>query len=246
MGFNFGTYKKLEKTLSTISGEVGAPKLEKEAIAEHIKKIFTLLKEGSYTILEGISEKETEIYVKKFVGSTFRVPKKKKVKTKVVTEKKKVESKKKNFRTLPPTTMVMDDWKFKYCNSAPEEASTYFWNNLDRETHALYYGKYKYNEELEKMFMTSNLVSGFFQQCDKFKRYVFGVVHILGSEETGLELEFCLLLRGKDIAYFTDNAFFGTYFDWSSVDEKEKFVNSFWWAKDTWNDKVISETHVLK
>ena len=58
-------------------------------------------------------------------------------------------------------TFVMDDWKKCYSNSDTNSvAIPYFWDNFDKENFSIWFGEYKYPEELGQIFMSCNLVSG--------------------------------------------------------------------------------------
>ena len=55
----------------------------------------------------------------------------------------------------------MDDWKKVYSNEDTETvAMPYFWKNFDKANYSVWYAEYKYPEDLKKIFMTCNLVSG--------------------------------------------------------------------------------------
>ena len=55
----------------------------------------------------------------------------------------------------------MDNWKKCYSNEDTESvAIPYFWKNLDKENYSVWYGEYKYPEDLKMIFMSCNLVAG--------------------------------------------------------------------------------------
>jgi len=93
----------------------------------------------------------------------------------------------------------MDEWKRVYSNKdGRTEALPWFWENLDKEGYSLWFADYKFNNELEKLFMTCNLVSGFMQRLDKVRKYGFGSLIIFGDEPS-LEIGTAWLFRGKDV-----------------------------------------------
>ena len=68
----------------------------------------------------------------------------------------------------------MDDWKKIYSNNDTEKvAIPYFWEHYDKENMSIWYGEYKYSDELKQVFMTSNLLRGenFFSSVVKLLRW---------------------------------------------------------------------------
>lgn len=55
----------------------------------------------------------------------------------------------------------MDEFKRKYSNEDTlTVAIPYFWEHFDPEGYSIWYGHYKYNNELALAFMSCNLISG--------------------------------------------------------------------------------------
>jgi len=101
--------------------------------------------------------------------------------------------------SLPPSTFIMDEWKRMYSNNDTRKvALPWFWEKLDRQGYSIWLGDYKYNDELSKVFMTSNLLSGFLQRVEKLRKYGFGSLIIFG-EEPSLEISVCFLVRGQEL-----------------------------------------------
>lgn len=62
-------------------------------------------------------------------------------------------------------TFNFDEFKREYSNKDTlTEALPYFWKNFDKENYSIWFCEYKYNDELAKIFMTSNLIRGEFIQ----------------------------------------------------------------------------------
>jgi len=107
--------------------------------------------------------------------------------------------KKSKLDFLPPSKFIMDDWKRTYSNEETRSvALPYFWNNLDKEGYSVWFCDYKYNNELERTFMTANLISGFLQRLDKLRKYAFGSMIIFGNDGN-LAVSGAWLFRGKEI-----------------------------------------------
>lgn len=55
----------------------------------------------------------------------------------------------------------MDEFKKVYSNEATEEvAIPFFWERFDPEGYSIWYSEYKYSDELQLCFMSSNLIGG--------------------------------------------------------------------------------------
>lgn len=55
----------------------------------------------------------------------------------------------------------MDEFKRKYSNEDTlTVAIPHFWEHFDPEGYSIWYGHYKYNDELTLTFMSCNLISG--------------------------------------------------------------------------------------
>lgn len=69
-------------------------------------------------------------------------------------------------------TFNMDEFKREYSNKDTlTEALPYFWKNFDKENFSIWFCEYKYNDELARIFMTSNLIRGEFIQEKLFTMY---------------------------------------------------------------------------
>merc|ERR1711976_177375 len=105
------------------------------------------------------------------------------------------------FAALPKGTFVMDDWKKCYSNEDTEKvAIPYFWKNLDKENYSVWYGKYKYPEDLKMVFMTCNLIGGMFQRLDKLRKYGFGTMCVMGKDNDNT-ISGVWFWRGQDLAF---------------------------------------------
>jgi len=119
---------------------------------------------------------------------------------------------------LPPSKLNLDAWKRTYSNEETRPvAIPWFWENFDAEGYSLYIGDYKYNNELEKLFMTCNLVGGFCQRLDKLRKYGFGSVIIFG-QEPNLQISCCFMFRGKDIPAEMKECDDSEHYTWRRVD----------------------------
>eukprot|EP01113_Clastostelium_recurvatum_P050073 TRINITY_DN93_c0_g1_i1.p1 TRINITY_DN93_c0_g1~~TRINITY_DN93_c0_g1_i1.p1 ORF type:complete len:423 (+),score=165.19 TRINITY_DN93_c0_g1_i1:83-1351(+) len=144
---------------------------------------------------------------------------------------------------LPKSTFIMDEWKRVYSNQdTRSQALPWFWQNLDKAGYCMYWCDYKYNTELSKVFMTSNLVGGFFQRLEKLHKYAFGSMLILG-EEPKLALHGVWLFRGSEIPADMTACDDSEHYTWTPVkldDENQKrLVEDYfaWDSKDSFGGK---------
>lgn len=57
----------------------------------------------------------------------------------------------------------MDEFKRVYSNEdTVTKALPYFWDKFDKENYSIWYGEYKFPEELAQVFMSCNLITGEF------------------------------------------------------------------------------------
>ena len=64
------------------------------------------------------------------------------------------------FAHLPPSSMVMDDWKKMYSNNELSVSMPYFWEHFNKETMSIWKCEYLYEDELKLTFMSANLIAG--------------------------------------------------------------------------------------
>jgi elongation factor 1-gamma len=93
----------------------------------------------------------------------------------------------------------MDTWKKLYSNNPKDYAMEEFWKMFDKEGWSLWKLHYEKMEgECEKVYMTKNLVGGFQQRMESFRKYSFGYLGIYG-EEPNLEIKGVYMWRSKGI-----------------------------------------------
>mmetsp|Transcript_21035 Transcript_21035/g.41258 ORF Transcript_21035/g.41258 Transcript_21035/m.41258 type:complete len:399 (-) Transcript_21035:94-1290(-) len=135
---------------------------------------------------------------------------------------------------LPKSDFVMDAWKRQYSNASnPYDAMPWLWENLDTEGWSIWVSKYKFNEELKVSFQTSNLAGGFCQRLDAVRKYLFGTLLILGTEESQ-ELEGCWLFRGDNVEAILDSNPDAEYHEWTKMElnDKNKAIIAEYWCSE--------------
>ncbi|KAJ1846861.1 hypothetical protein LPJ70_001828, partial [Coemansia sp. RSA 2708] len=153
------------------------------------------------------AEKKAEKKVEKPVEEEEEAPKPKKAPSKM--------------ESLPPTTMPLDSWKRFYSNNDTKPtAVNWLWENLDADGYSFWKVEYKYNDELTQLFMTNNLIGGFFSRLERARKYAFGCLLTLG-ENNNNQIWGYFILRGKEIPEeVTDAADFES-FEWTPVDHTD-------------------------
>jgi elongation factor 1-gamma len=152
---------------------------------------------------------------------------------------------------LPPTKLDLDEWKRTYSNNKIlEVAMPWFWEHFDAEGWSLWQSEYKYNDELTKMFMTSNLVGGFLQRMDKIRKYGFGSLLIFG-EEPKLQIGGVWLFRGTELPEELWENPDAEHHTWTKIDHNDaaqrKTVETYWsWEGDFGDRKFHDNGKIFK
>lgn len=64
------------------------------------------------------------------------------------------------FDELEKGKFNFDDFKRFYSNEDEAKSIPYFWEKFDHDNYSIWFGEYKYNDELTKVFMSCNLITG--------------------------------------------------------------------------------------
>ncbi|KDP42461.1 hypothetical protein JCGZ_00258 [Jatropha curcas] len=133
---------------------------------------------------------------------------------------------------LPPSKMILDEWKRLYSNTKTnfrEVAIKGFWDMYDPEGYSLWFCEYKYNDENTVSFVTLNKVGGFLQRMDLARKYAFGKMLVIGANPP-YKVKGLWLFRGSEIPQFViDECYDMELYDWKKVDisdeEQKERVN---------------------
>ncbi|KAJ7967981.1 Elongation factor 1-gamma [Quillaja saponaria] len=122
---------------------------------------------------------------------------------------------------LPPSKMILDEWKRLYSNTKTnfrEVAIKGFWDMYDPEGYSLWFCDYKYNDENTVSFVTLNKVGGFLQRMDLARKYAFGKMLVIGSEPP-FKVKGLWLFRGQEVPQFVINECYDMeLYEWKKVD----------------------------
>lgn len=104
------------------------------------------------------------------------------------------------FDALPKGTFNMDDFKRSYSNEDESKSIPYFWEKFDSENYSIWLGEYKYNDELQKVFMSCNLISGMYQRLDKMRKNAFASMCLFGTDNNS-SISGIWVWRGQSLAF---------------------------------------------
>lgn len=156
------------------------------------------------------------------------------------------------FATMPKGNFNMDEFKREYSNKDTKTvAIPYFWQHLDKECYSLWYCEYKYPEELNMVFMTSNLIGGMFQRIEKLRKNAFASMAVWGENKNNT-IAGVWLWKGQELAFPLCSDWTTDYesYSWRKLnpeDEKDKaLVNQFWLWEGEVNGKKFADGKIFK
>nr|AAW27890.1 SJCHGC09416 protein [Schistosoma japonicum] len=144
----------------------------------------------------------------------------------------------------------MDAFKRVYSNMDIEkEAIPYFWSNFDPEAYSIWFCEYLYPEELSLVFMTCNLINGFFQRAEKMLKYAFGSMCIFGEDKKNT-VSGLWIWRGTGLIFDLDEDLRIDYesYSWRKLDpnseETKSLVHDYFTRK--FHDKPFNQGKIFK
>jgi len=152
----------------------------------------------------------------------------------------------------------MDAWKKMYSNAKTYEGEggsmTYFWEKFDMEGWSIWHMNYDYNSENTRAFMTANAVTGFLQRSDEIRKWAFGVMDVIGTEDTSLEIKGIWMFRGDTPQHLKDANDDANWYTWTKLagpgmpasDEAKKQVFEYWTSEEELEGKPIQDSKVFK
>ncbi|CAG5023739.1 unnamed protein product [Parnassius apollo] len=156
------------------------------------------------------------------------------------------------FDLLPKGTFNMDDFKRCYSNEDEAKSIPYFWEKFDPENYSIWYAEYKYPEELSKVFMSCNLITGMFQRLDKMRKQAFASVCLFGSDNDS-SISGVWVWRGHDLAFKLSPDWQIDYesYDWKKLDpnseETKKLVQDYFsWSGVDKNGRKFNQGKIFK
>jgi len=136
---------------------------------------------------------------------------------------------------LPPSKLNLDEWKRYYSNAEDTrgDAMKWFFEKID-DGYSVWFSDYKYNAELEKMLLVSNLVGGYVQRLDRLRKWGFASLVIFGEEGSGIQIAGCFMVRGQTLPAELTEVDDAELYDWKKADltneaDKELISDFFCW-----------------
>jgi len=132
--------------------------------------------------------------------------------------------------------MILDDWKRKYSNEETREvALPWFWEHYNPSEYSLWRIDYKYNDELTQIFMTSNLIGGFFARLEASRKYIFGSASVYGKANDSVIIG-AFVIRGQEALAAFDVAPYYESYEFTKLDPTKaadkEFIGDQWsWDK---------------
>lgn len=154
-------------------------------------------------------------------------PKKEEPKPQLVAAAPKVDP----LTLLAPSKMLLDKTKFDFLNQPNKElAFQNFWENFDKEGWSFWHLHYEKAEgEGEVVYRTSNLMNGFLQKNDNFRKWCLGVHGVYG-EEPKLEIRGVWMWRGTEIPDQIKDLDQYEYYKWRKLcpEADRKLIEEYW------------------
>ncbi|GAB1597729.1 elongation factor 1-gamma-like [Argonauta hians] len=156
------------------------------------------------------------------------------------------------FAKFNKGTFNMDEFKRTYSNMDIKTiAIPYFWEHFDKENYSIWYGEYKYNEELSEIFMSCNLIRGMFQRLDKLNKNCFASVGVWG-EARNSAISGLWIWRGHELAFTLSEDWNVDYelYTWRKMDpdseETKKLVENHFLCEGEYQGKTFTDGKILK
>ena len=153
-----------------------------------------------------------------------------------------------------PSKLNLYDFKTFFVNHKDKkgEGLKFFFDNYVKEDYTIYFVEYeKYPGEGEVLYQTLNLMNGFLQRIDHFRKHALAMHAVLGEEPT-LNIEGVWLFRGKGVPQqMLDHPQFEYYkkreLDVSNEADRT-LIGEFWTAKvgDTVHGQTVQECKMHK
>jgi len=141
---------------------------------------------------------------------------------------------------LPKSTLNLEDWKRAYSNletRGPGGSLEWFYSKYDPEGYSLWKVAFKYPEELTIVFMSSNLIGGFFNRLEASRKYAFGSLGVLGTSNNSL-IEGVFIVRGPEIAPVVEVAPDWESYSYERIDINKPEQKAYFEAALAWDLEV--------
>lgn len=152
---------------------------------------------------------------------------------------------------LPPSNFNLEEWKRFYsnCKETRPVATNWFWEQFDPEGYSIWRATYRYNDELKKIFMTCNLVTGLFSRMEAMRRYCFASILIFGEDDKN-EISGFFVIRGKEMPDLMKDVPDYDSYEWTRMDindpkQRELFNDYLAWDGEL-EGKTLNQGKIFK
>lgn len=158
-------------------------------------------------------------------------------------EPPKKDDAKAELESLPPSPFNFFDFKTLITNAKDKkEAVDTFWQQFDANGYSLWFIEYEKAEgEGKVVYLTNNLMNGFLQRLDHFRKYAYGIYGVYG-DEPNLEVRGVFCWRGTKIPLIMKEHDQYDYHKFTQLShekpEDKKKVEEFWTKLNEDEDKV--------
>lgn len=151
---------------------------------------------------------------------------------------------------LPKSSFNLDEWKRTYSNEETREvALPWFFKNFDSEGYSVVKLDYKYNDELQAVFQSNNLIGGFFARLEASRKYTMGTLGVFG-ENNANAISGVMICRGKDPKSVLEvapdvDSYTISPLDLSKPEDKKFFEDMMAWEA-TVDGKAFADGKIMK
>uniref|UniRef100_A0A5S6R414 eEF-1B gamma n=1 Tax=Trichuris muris TaxID=70415 RepID=A0A5S6R414_TRIMR len=156
------------------------------------------------------------------------------------------------FAAFPKGKFDMEAFKRVYSNEDTiTKALPYFWEHFDAENYSIWYCEYKYSNELTKVFMSCNLVTGMFQRLDRMRKNAFASVCVFGTDNNA-SISGIWIWRGHELAFKLSEDWQIDYesYAWTKLDPAEektkKLVDEYFAWEGKFGGKAFNQGKIFK
>jgi len=156
------------------------------------------------------------------------------------------------FADMPKSSFNMDEFKRVYSNEdTAEKALPYFWDHFDKQNMSIWFCEYKFPEDLTQVFMTCNLVSGFYQRLEKLRKNAFGSMCVFGENNKNT-ITGVWFWRGQELAFELSSDWQVDYdsYTWKKLspddESTKKLVNQYFLWEGEHDGKKFNQGKIFK
>ena len=154
---------------------------------------------------------------------------------KVEEEEEEPKEKKKNpLEELPESPFNFFDYKTEFVNNPNKQAvlNDTFYKNFDKNGYSIWFLDYnKADGEGEKCYLTNNLMNGYLQRLDHFRKFSFAMMGVYG-DEPNLDIKGCWIWRGTSIPLEISDHDQAEYYKYTQCNldkpEDKKLFEEYW------------------